>query len=31
LDDLRRIRYVAEHYEQLQGLRLLPLSVPFLS
>jgi hypothetical protein len=28
--DLRRIHYVAEHYEQLQGLRLLPLSVPFL-
>jgi len=30
MDDLRRIRYVTEHYEQLQGLRLLPLSVPFL-
>jgi len=30
MDDLRRIQYVAEHYEQLQGLRLLPLSVPFL-
>lgn len=30
MDDLRRIHYVAEHYEQLQGLRLLPLSVPFL-
>jgi hypothetical protein len=30
MEDLRRIHYVAEHYEQLQGLRLLPLSVPFL-
>jgi hypothetical protein len=30
MNDLRRIHYVAEHYEQLQGLRLLPLSVPFL-
>ncbi|SRR6266853_4210733 len=30
MDDLRRIHYVTEHYEQLQGLRLLPLSVPFL-
>jgi hypothetical protein len=30
MDDLRRIRYVTEHYEQLQGLRLLPLGVPFL-
>jgi hypothetical protein len=30
MDDLRRIHYIAEHYEQLQGLRLLPLSVPFL-
>ncbi len=30
MDDLRRIHYVAEHYRQLQGLRLLPLSVPFL-
>lgn len=29
-DDLRRIRYVTEHYRQLQGLRLLPLSAPFL-
>ena len=27
---LDRIRYVAEHYEQLLGLRLLPLSVPFV-
>jgi len=24
-----RIRYITEHYEQLQGLRVLPLSVPF--
>jgi hypothetical protein len=30
MDDLRRIHYVTEHYEQLQGLRLLPLSVPFV-
>jgi hypothetical protein len=30
MNDLRRILYVAEHYRQLQGLRLLPLSVPFL-
>jgi hypothetical protein len=30
MDDLRRIHYVTEHYAQLQGLRLLPLSVPFL-
>jgi hypothetical protein len=27
---LDRIRYIAEHYEQLLGLRLLPLSVPFV-
>src|SRR5579871_99317 len=27
---LDRIRYITEHYAQLQGLRLLPLSVPFL-
>ena len=27
---LDRIRYITEHYEQLHGLRLLPLSVPFL-
>ncbi len=27
---LDRIRYITEHYEQLQGLRLLPLSVPFV-
>ena len=30
MNDLRRILYVTEHYRQLQGLRLLPLSVPFL-
>ena len=30
MDRLRRIHYVARHYRQLQGLRLLPLSVPFL-
>jgi hypothetical protein len=30
MDHLRRIHYVARHYRQLQGLRLLPLSVPFL-
>jgi hypothetical protein len=30
MDDLNRIHYVAEHYLQLQGLRLLPLSAPFL-
>ena len=30
MHDLRRIRYVAGHYEQLQGLRLLPLCAPFL-
>ncbi len=31
MDDLRRIHYVTEHYEQLQGLRWLPLSLPFLA
>ena len=30
MNDLRRIRYVTEHYRQLQGLRLLPLSARFL-
>ena len=30
MDDLRRLHYVARHYRQLQGLRLLPRSVPFL-
>lgn len=30
MDDLDRIHYVTGHYAQLQGLRLLPLSVPFL-
>lgn len=27
---LRRLRYVTERYEQLQGLRLVPLGIPFL-
>jgi hypothetical protein len=30
VDDLHRIHYVTGHYAHLQGLRLLPLSVPFL-
>ena len=30
MDDLDRIHYVTGHYAHLQGLRLLPLSVPFL-
>src|SRR5262245_38529398 len=30
MDDLHRIHYVTGHYAHLQGLRLLPLSVPFL-
>jgi len=30
MDDLRQTYYVAEHYRHLQGLRLLPMSVPFL-
>src|SRR5262245_1032705 len=30
MDNLRRIYYITGHYEHLQGLRLLPLSVPFL-
>jgi len=30
MDDLHRIHYVTGHYAQLQGLRLLPLSAPFL-
>jgi len=30
MDDMGRIHYVTEHYTQLQGLRLLPLSAPFL-
>jgi hypothetical protein len=30
MDDLRRLRYVTERYEQLQGLRLVPLALPFL-
>lgn len=27
---LRRLRYVTERYDQLQGLRLVPLGIPFL-
>lgn len=30
MTDLDRVRYVTEHYDQLQGLRLIPLSVSFL-
>jgi hypothetical protein len=30
MDDLHRIHYVTGHYAHLQGLRLLPLSAPFL-
>jgi hypothetical protein len=30
MDRLQRLRYVTERYEQLQGLRLLPLGIPFL-
>lgn len=30
VSQLDRIRYITEHYDQLHGLRLLPLSVPFL-
>ena len=30
MDDLPRLHYVTEHYAHLQGLRLLPLSAPFL-
>ncbi len=30
MNDLRRIHYVAEHYHQLQGLRLLPLGAAVL-
>jgi len=30
MDHLRRLRYVTERYEQLQGLRLVPLGIPFL-
>ena len=28
--DLARIRYVADHYDNLQGLRIVPLGIPFL-
>ena len=31
MDNLHRIHYVTGHYAQLQGLRLLPLSGPFLA
>lgn len=30
MDRLQRLRYVTERYEQLQGLRLAPLGIPFL-
>jgi hypothetical protein len=30
MDHLQRLRYVTERYEQLQGLRLLPMGIPFL-
>jgi len=30
MDDLHRMHYVTGHYAHLQGLRLLPLSVPFV-
>jgi hypothetical protein len=30
MDQLQRLRYVTERYEQLQGLRLVPLGIPFL-
>ena len=30
MDQLGRITYVTEHYAELQGLRLVPLSIPFL-
>ncbi len=30
MDDLKRLRFVTERYPHLQGLRLLPLAVPFL-
>lgn len=31
MTDLRHLRYVTERYAQLQGLRLIPLSIPFLA
>lgn len=30
MHDLRRLRYVTERYDHLQGLRLIPLGIPFL-
>lgn len=30
MDRLQRLRYITERYEQLQGLRLIPLGIPFL-
>ena len=30
MDRLQRLRYVTERYQQLQGLRLVPLGIPFL-
>jgi len=30
MDHLQRLRYVTQRYEQLQGLRLVPLGIPFL-
>ena len=30
MNHLQRLRYVTERYEQLQGLRLIPLGIPFL-
>lgn len=30
MDHLQRLRYVTERYDQLQGLRLVPLGIPFL-
>ncbi len=31
MEDLRAIRYVTDNYQDLQGLRLVPLGVPFLA
>jgi hypothetical protein len=31
MDQLRRFRFVTERYEHLQGLRLVPLGIPFLA
>jgi hypothetical protein len=30
MDHLQRLRYVTERYDQLQGLRLVPVGIPFL-